>query len=142
MAITIKRSNLSLKTSPATPEAAAPVFTPGPELAAAPEDRPFWTPYAICALIAVLMLLGLIFMQYLEYDFYKPAFPLLTPQAAATSTAVKSAPASAPTESKPAAVAPTPGKPAAAAPAAEKAAAAAPAESKPAPAAEAAAPAK
>jgi hypothetical protein len=162
MAITIKKSNLSLKTQPGAASAEGP--TAGPMASRTPpltrpavaSSGPFWTPYAICGLLGMLIMLGLIFLQYMEIDFYKNAFPLTTPRVGSAATApaarpeaaktpepaAKEEPAAAPAtpaaEAKPEAEpAPAAEKPAAEAPAAAPApAAAAPAE-KPATAADA-----
>ena len=122
MAITIKKSTLTLKRTEEAP-VAAPHLTSGPVLSAR-ESGPAWTGYAICGLIAMFCLLGLLVFQYIEYTHYQDAFPLRVPQTAA--------PVSAPAgKTEPAAAAPAEkAKPDAAKPAEAKTetAAAAPAE--------------
>ena len=121
MAITIKKSTLTLKRTEEAP-VAAPHLTSGPVLSAR-ESGPAWTGYAICGLIAMFCLLGLLVFQYIEYTHYQDAFPLRVPQ-----TAAVSAPAG---KTEPAAAAPAEkAKPDAAKPAEAKTetAAAAPAE--------------
>lgn len=86
MAITIKRSTLSLKKLNETSverTSAAPHLTSGPVWATPSEPAPAWTMYAIAGLIGMLFMVGVILLQYLEYAHYQDAFPLRTPQAAA-----------------------------------------------------------
>ena len=90
MAITVKKKRpITVKAPDSTPETAAPsapaapaapAFTP-PAFA---QEGPSYTPYAILALIATLMFVALLFMQWTELQYYRDAFP--QPQATAASS--------------------------------------------------------
>jgi hypothetical protein len=100
MAITIKRSNLQLKNAPGSegaPSSGLPPSLQAPMMAPPEEIKPFWAPYAIMGLLGVLMMIVVVFLQYSETDYYKNAFPVLTPGSAAST-----APATAQPEAKPA----------------------------------------
>lgn len=100
MAITIKKSTLTLKKTEEPAAAPVPHLTSGPVLSAG-EKAPAWTFFAIAGLIGTLCVVGLLVLQYVEHDFYQDAFPLRTPQAAAPAAKPaepKSAPAAAPAE--------------------------------------------
>lgn len=93
MAITVK------KKAPVTvsvPEKSAEPETPTsePAITFAPptflQRGPSYTPYAVCALIAVLLFAVLLFLQWTEWDGYKGMFPVPT---AAKSASTQSAPA-------------------------------------------------
>ena len=144
MAITIKKSPLTIKRSDAalaTEAPSAPHMTSGPVLSRVTEPGPAWTFYAVSGLIAMFLMIGVIGLQYLEYTYYEDAFPVRIPQAAAVApakTAEKVEPAASnlaekaeTAVSKPAVAAPTEKAPAEKA--AEPAATASPPATSPAP---------
>jgi hypothetical protein len=155
MAITIKKSKLTLK-APVAESAAEPLASsPPPEMETAAEAAPirekksgigdmiFQIVGLAFGLLAIVLFLALIFMQMSENSFYKDAIPEFVPRAAPPAPAPAPAaetPAPAAT-SAPAAAVEAPAATPAPAPAAEAPAPAAPAET-PAPAAPAAEEAK
>ena len=97
MAITVK------KKAPMSVKAPTPGDVPSVDATALPqagtvsnmapaafaEKSPSYTGYAICALIAVLMFVVLLFMQWTEWQYFGNAFPApqkAAPQPAETST--------------------------------------------------------
>jgi len=144
MAITIKKSPLTIKRSDATLAAetpSAPHMTSGPVLSRVAEPGPAWTFFAISGLIAMFLMIGVIGLQYLEYKYYEDAFPVRIPQAAAATPAkqaekVEAAPSKLAEKAEPAASEPAAAEPAGKTPAvkaAEPAATASPPVTSPAP---------
>jgi hypothetical protein len=97
MAITIKKSTLTLKK-----QEQDPIAVGGPVLSTVSDPASSWTVYAIAGLIGVLFMAALIFIQFLEHSHYKNAF--LDPQVAAAAAAAQAA--AAPAAAKTAAEAP------------------------------------
>ena len=99
MGVTVKKRTLKLKTVKTVPvggSADADAAKPQPSIATDPatiqEKGPSYTAYGIMGILAVLMFIGLLMIQWIEYSDYANSGLFPTPEAMATVAVQSSSP--------------------------------------------------